>query len=254
MEHTTKRSMSLKLDYRTICVALLVIIAIMLVLWKPWQGMTSASGADRKITITGKTTIKSEPDEYVFSPMWERDTSAELTQLTADITTKLKELGVTDNQIKTNASAYDKYEPQPLIGLPEDVKTSPVQQLSLTVTTGDKDLAQKVQDYLVTTEPQGAITPYTQFSTAKQKELEDSARTAAISDAKTRAETTASGLGAKIGKVLEVGESQNASFPWASGGVEVSTMSARDSGAASYMLQPGENEFTYSIEVTYQLK
>jgi len=41
------------------------------------------------------------------------------------------------------------------------------------ITDIKKDLAQKVQDYLLTTNPKGSVTPYPSFSTAKQKELSE---------------------------------------------------------------------------------
>ena len=59
---------SLSLDLRLICIALLLVIVAMLAIWRPWSsGPTDAS---RTITVTGDSTLKAAPDEYVFSPQY----------------------------------------------------------------------------------------------------------------------------------------------------------------------------------------
>ena len=118
----------------------------------------------------------------------------------------------------------------------------------------NKELSQKVQDYLLTTNPKGSITPQPSFSTAKQKELEDKARTEAVADARKRADTTANGLGTKIGKVLEISEGN-------SGGVYPISMMGGAAMSAdgsvekqSLAIQPGQDEFSYTVSVTFALK
>ncbi len=140
--------------------------------------------------------------------------------------------------------------------VPEDGKEKST--LSLTIALTDKSLTQKVQDYLVTTNPKGSITPMPSFSTDKQKQLQDQARDAAIADARKRAESTAKGLDAKLGKVQTIGEGQ------LGGGVypmmtDTKTMSALETGTTTsasptLTVQPGEDEYTYSIDVTFYLR
>jgi uncharacterized protein len=197
-----KKNLTISLDFRIVSLVLLVALIGLVIYTKPWQQATS--GETRKITISGEATLEAEPDEYVFYPSWEKSTQDEITALNDSLLKGLKEVGVEDSSIKNNASVYDDYRPMPAVE-PGQPEKSLVRTLSLTITVGNKDLAQKVQDYLLTTSPQGAITPSVQFSTQKQKTLEDEARSAAIADAKKRAETTASGLDAKVGKVLEPG-------------------------------------------------
>lgn len=240
----TSNKLNISLDLRIVCIILLVVIAGMLAMWQPWKDDSGSS--QRKITISGEATLKAEPDEFVFYPSYTRKTLGEITTLSQDIVKKLKELGVADNQIKTNASSYDYpelYAPKPA---PDGDNA-----LSLTVTINKKDLAQKVQDYLLTTNPIGSITPIPNFSTEKRKQLEDEARDKAIADAKSRADKTADGLDAKIGKVVEVkeGVSGGGIYPLLYGADSKSSRSSE-----SLPIQPGENEFSYRVEVVFELR
>jgi len=250
-DNKPSNNLMLKLDLRIACILLVIIIVCMLAIWRPWQDTTSNDS--RKITITGQAIIKAAPDQYQFNPYYEKDTIAEVSALNDQIIKKLKELGVTDSQIKNNASKYGSPEIYYLAPIDGYDKTT----LSLTITLPSKDLTQKVQDYLLTTNPKGSITPYPSFSMNKQKELTNKARDLAIADAKMRADKTASGFDTKIGKVLEVGEGQQ------SGGIypltDKTTLEAPASGIAegrdsSISIQPGEDEFSYSVTVVFALR
>ncbi len=106
MQQKTRQTLSV--DYRVLVIILLVIIAGMLIIWKPW--VANPVNSDRTVTVTGESTVRAEPDEYVFYPSYEfknTDKAAGLTELTKksdEIVVKLKELGVTDAQIKTNTN------------------------------------------------------------------------------------------------------------------------------------------------------
>lgn len=249
-----RRKVMLSFDLRAVCVILLLVI-IGLVIWcRPWERV--AGGEVRKITITGEATIKAEPDEYTFNPMWEKATLEEITAQNDTVVTELKKLGVADKDIKNNASAWQDYQPVVMPVEPGQPEKTYNRQLTITITVDNKELAQKVQDYLVKTDPVGSITPYPQFSTAKQKELEDRARTDAIADARKRAETSASELGDKVGKVLEVSEGSGGGGCGYSGlcyGAPMAT-DAKSAERSSLTVQPGEDEFTYSVQVIFELK
>lgn len=247
----SRPKLTISLDFRVISLILLLLLAGLVMYTQPWK--QAASGETRKITISGQATIAAEPDEFTFSPSWERATLDEISSLNDTIVAELKKLGVADKDIKNNATAWEDY--QTLMVAPAEPgqpdKTIN-RQLTITIVVDNKELAQKVQDYLLTTDPIGSITPYPQFSTEKQKQLEDQARTEAIADAKKRAETTATGLDAKVGKVLEVGENQGGGvYP-----IAYDTMSSTDGGAerSSLSVQPGENEFNYTVQVVFELQ
>jgi uncharacterized protein YggE len=247
----TTNKLNLSLDLRLICALLLVIIGVMLALWRPWVDQPASSA--RTITVTGESTIKAKPDEYVFSPQYEfknADKAAALADLTAkqtDITTELKKLGVKDDQIKADSNGYNYgyyYD--------ETARTNNY-NLMLTITLSDKDLVQKVQDYLVTTQPTGSVSPQANFSDKLLSTLENGARIAALQVAKGKAEQSAKNLDFKLGKVKSVDDSGSKGniMPMLMQGSNLSsTAEAKDSLA----VQPGQNELNYSVTVVYYVK
>lgn len=238
-------TINFRLDLRLVVAILLITIAGMLALWRPWEGKP-----DRTVDVTGQATLKVEPDEFVFYPTYSFKNSdktaalSELTKKSDEIVKKLKELGVPDSKLKTNANSYR----EPLYFGPDEKENTHVLQLTITAT--NKALAQKVQDYLVTTNPEGAITPAASFSENKRKELENKAREAATKDARSQADQTAKNLGFSIGKIKAVTDGV---------GFNAYPASSRSYGedakpqANDLTLQPGENELHYSVSVTYYI-
>jgi uncharacterized protein YggE len=240
----------LNLDIKQIIIILLlVLVAVMLAIWKPWNMTT---GSDRTIKVTGEATIKAEPDEYVFYPNYQfknadKDAAlAELTKKSDEIVAKLKELGVAPSKIKTNASGNNAI-------YFRDSDNTTTYSLSLTITTSGT-LSQKVQDYLTTTSPLGGVSPTATFSQTLRKQLESRARDQATQDARAKADQSAHNLGFKISKVKSVEDG--------AGFGDVMPLSARstmaiDGSTASAPeitklgIQAGENEITYSVTVTY---
>lgn len=252
----TKRDNSIKrlLNYKSIVVSLQILTIFSLFLfWQPWeQGENTIT---RKITVTGTATIATEPDQFLFSPTYSIEKTSDATSLNNVVIKKLKSLGVREDQIKNNASTYGS--PEVYYFTPVDGKQKTV--LSLNVTVRDRQLAQKVQDYLLSTNPQGALTPYPTISKAKQKQLLDTVRDAAIKDAREKAKNTAQGLDAKVGKVLEITEGTSPPFCFgASGACPVVKMDSSVSASASpqetMSIQPGTDNLTFSVTITYSLR
>ncbi len=245
--------MSLSLDYRLIIVLLLLVIGGMLWAWKPWQNI-SPLDTNRVISVTGDANLKAEPDEFVFSPDYQfkdKDKAAALTQLTKksdEVTKKLKELGVADSKIKTNSDGYNNgYYFEESSGLN-------TYSLRLTVTVSDKALAQKVQDYLVSTSPTGSVSPNANFSDAKRKQLASKARDEATKDARIKADQSAANLGFTIGKIKSVKDGSGFDTPIP---LYSKNSIAADSAAAnspSLGVQAGENDLNYSVNVVYYVK
>jgi uncharacterized protein len=229
----------------------LLIIGGMLIAWKPWE--STPSNTARTITVTGEAEITAEPDEYVFRPSYEykfADKQTALTEATANtnkIVAELKKLGVASNKIKTDTSGgyrwyYDEN---------QDTYFA-----YLTITVSDKDRAQKVQDYLLSTAPTGSVSPESSFSKAKQKELEHKGRDEATKDARAKAEQSAANLGFKIGKIKSVQDSQSPAgiYPAERGGITTMALDAKAEAGTSAPLQPGENDYSYSVTVSYYLR
>jgi uncharacterized protein YggE len=241
---------TLRFDYRILIAILLLVIIGMLALWRPWS---VSHVSDRTIEATGDAKLTATPDEYTFSPSYEFKNSnkqqalAALTAKSDKIVAKLKSLGVADSKIKTNSSGYD----YPIYY--DTTNTTATYTLSLTITIDDKSLAQKVQDYLVTTAPTGAVSPQVDFSDTKRKQLENAARDQAEKDARSKAQQSAKNLGFKLGAVKAVKDStgfDNTPYPLMSG----TNFDASGTSKESLPIQPGENDLSYSVTVTYYVR
>jgi len=241
------KNQKMLVDLRIVCAVLIVAIIAMIVIWKPWNG----NGTERTISVSGDSSQKAEPDEYQFSPMYQEkgsDRTAIQKSLADKINTiivKLRELGVAESDITLASSTYDNW---------YNDGTSEVTSNSLTVIVSNKELSQKVQDYLLTTAPQGQITPYPTFSKEKRKKVEEEVRSQAITDAKKKAERTASELGMKLGKVVTITDQQGGGIMpmyGAVGGGDAKTMSVETS---TLPVLAGKQDINYTVEVVYEIK
>jgi uncharacterized protein YggE len=242
------------LDSRTIILCLLLVICAMLIIWKPWR--QAPQNTDRTVQVSGEATVKAEPDEFVFSPSYDfKNTNKqaalnELSKKSDEIVSQLKSLGASDNQINTNADGYERG-----IYFPSSESGQTTYSLMVNVTVDSKDLAQKMQNYLVTTSPSGAVTPYSNFSKSKQKELEFQARDEAEKDARAKAEKSAKNIGFKLGAVKSVSDTNGFGTiePLLEKGVNSSDLNTPAAGSG-ISVQPGQNDFNYKISVTYYIK
>jgi len=252
-EQTPKpKKFSLAIDGRVIIFLLLAVIASMLVVWRPWS---SPAVEGQSITVSGESTVTAEPDEFVFAPTYQftnanKDTAlAELVKKSDDIVAELKKLGVQDSQIKTNSTGNKVYP------YTRNSTGSTTYTFQPTLTLTSKDLAQKVQDYLVSTSPMGSVSPQANFSDAKRKELESKARDEATKEARGKADQSAKNLGFKLGKVKSVtdGAGFGEIYPTMSDGASSLELSAPDT-KRQLAVQPGENKLNYSVTVIYYVK
>jgi uncharacterized protein YggE len=249
-----KKRLSIPLDSRTLIILLLLVIVGMLFYWKPWN--KPPQNTDRTVQVTGESTLKAEPDEFVFSPSYEFKNASkqaaldEMSKKSDEIVSKLKKLGVADNQIKTNADGYARG-----IYFPSSESGQTTYNLMVNVTVNNKELAQKVQDYLVTTSPSGAVTPYSNFSKAKQKALQSQARGEAEKDAHEKADRSAKNIGFKLGAVKSVSETNGFGTiePLLEKNAASSDVSVPSAGSG-ISLQPGQSDIDYKISVTYYIK
>lgn len=244
---SSKNIVRVPLDLRVVVLALLAVIAGMLLLWRPWS---ASPASERTVEVRGESTIRAKPDEFVFYPSYEfrhADKAAALAELgkkSDDVITKLKSFGVKEKDIKTSTSGYDD-----LVYRSQDSGEA-TYRLQLTVTVDSLDLAQKVQDYLVTTTPTGSVSPQPGFSEAKRTMLEAQARDLATKDARATVDQMARNVGFKVGKVKNISEDQGFSvMPF-----EARSMAADEKGQSPLAVQPGENELPYTITVTYYIR
>lgn len=251
----SKNKLNITLDTRIIIGILLLIIAGMLAVWQPWTDKNTSQ--DRTVTVTGEANLKAEPDEFMFSPAYEfknADKEAalgELTKKSEAVVAKLKSLGVADSKIKTDSDGHN-------YNLYYDTKTQQnTYSLRLTITVDNKEMAQKVQDYLLTTAPTGSVSPQASFSDVKRKELENKARDEATKDARSKADQSARNLTFKVGKVKSIND--DAGFGgimplYGRADIMISDGAAPAPEKSSLAVQPGENDLRYSVTVIYYLK
>ncbi len=243
MSEETKVVKSKKLAFSISWKVLSLILAVGLVglamYTKPWD---SSSSSARTIEITGEASIKRAPDSFVFNPSYEAKSQEAITAKTNEVVKGLKDLGLGDAGIQTQVSNYEDYKSGYASG-------EYIYSLYMTLAIEDKDLAQKVQDYLVASGATGQITPTTNFTKATQKSLRDEATTLAVADAKQRAEQTAKNLGVKLGKVVKINEPDQ---------VDVYPIASYDSASLesgkSLPINAGESEYPLSIKVEFEIK
>lgn len=242
-----KNKLNLQVDLRIVVGVLLAIIVAMVLAWKPW---VSGERSDEVIKVTGETTLKATPDQYVFSPVYQfmnadKAVASEQAKKKSDeVVAKLKELNVAEDKIKSDINGFSN-------GLYRENPTEEyVYTAQLTVTVNDRTHAQQVQDYLSTTSPLGGVTPQASFSETKNKELQAKARDEATKDARAKAVQSANNLGFKLGRVkaVEDGAGFGDVIPFEGRSMPVAEDSKSRVGPT---ILPGENEIRYSVTVTY---
>lgn len=228
---------------------LVVLATFGLVLWsQPWNS-GSRTSEERTISVSGESTIEATPDEFTFLPYFSKegtDKDSLRDELVADaneIITALKEQGVSDEQIKLDASSYDAWYWQ------EDEKG--VLTVSLTITTRDDDQAQSIQDFLLTTDAEGQLTPLATFSKDKMTELDALAVAQATEDAKQKAEKQAELFGARLGDIREIKQGTDSVFEEYPIAAELDVQ--RGSIGTSLPILPGQNEYQQTVVVVYEL-
>lgn len=231
----------LTLSWKLLALILALLLAGLTLYTKPWEQVSSNP---RTIEITGEATIKRAPDSFIFNPSYEADSQEAIAAKTIEVVKALKELGLGDAGIQTQVSSYENYGQDG----PDGTYNHSVY---MTLAVEDKELAQKVQDYLVQSGSIGQITPASGFTKATQKALRDEATTLAVEDAKNRAEQTAGNLGVKLGRVIKINEpDQN---------MDIYPISSYDSsfmkeGGMGLPINAGESEYPFSIKVEFEIR
>lgn len=249
-----KASLNFNINYKILTIILALLLIVSVAMWKPWV----RDAENRTVTVTGEAVITAEADEFIFYPNWkvtaptEQEALAQVTVKSDEIVTKLKELGVPDQNIKVTSSGNDgvtMYYPT------NEVESDPTYYLNINITATSKDQAQKVQNYLITTAPIGVITPSGGFSDAKQNELESQARDEASKDAREKADQTAKNLGFKVGKVKLVSDLQQGYiYPMYALDASINSAEAGTTKTTDMAIQPGTNDLNYTITVEYYIR
>jgi uncharacterized protein YggE len=235
------KKITLTLSWKLLSIILALLLVGLTIYTKPWE--TPISNA-RTIKIDGEVSIKRVPDSFIFNPSFEADSQQAINDKTNEVVAKVKELGLGDAGIQTQISSYENY------GMDGPDGTFN-HTLYLTLSVEDKDLAQKIQDYLASAGAVGSISPTVGFTKATQKALKDEATAKAVEDAKKRGESTAQNLGVKLGRVITVNEPENMDvYPIAA----YDSSFAEGSSKSSLPINAGESEYNYKIEVEFEIR
>ena len=236
------RKIVLTLSWKMLSMVLILALAGLCLYTKPWEQTKNSS---RTIDIKGEASIKRAPDSFVFNPSYEATSQKDINEKARKVVEDIKALGLGDAGIQTSVSNYEKYDYN---GTSTGEYTY---SLYMTLSVEDKELAQKVQDYLADSGAVGSISPSVGFTRDTKKELKDEATTKAVEDARARAEKTAQNLGVKLGKVVTVKEpEQFDEYPIAA----YDASFAKEGDTSSLPINAGESEFNYSVTVQFEIR
>lgn len=215
--------------------------------WSPW------TASQRTVTVTGESTITAKPDEFVFNPYFTasaKDRAAANTAVRKNcdqVVAKLQELGVAQEDIKTDITAYD------FSTTPEDDKDAKFEaNCAVTITLDNEQLAQSVFDYLSSTKAQGSISPQVSFSNDTRANLKSEARKEAVGNARTQADEIAGELSQKVVGAVSVEEVAGFDVIPLYGGAEARPADLSLTQSSDF--QPGQQELTFSVKVVFGLR
>lgn len=241
----TTTTLQLKLDWRLVSAGLLIVIAVMVALWQPWRGVAS-----RTVTVRGEATIEQAPDRFTFYASYQDTDKDKLTDKGNQVVAALKKLGVKSDDIQTSLSLAGTDGKETLI-----YPRMPYQSTyAVTLSVGTLELAQKVADYLATTNATGQITPQAGFSKATQAKLDLQARKLAGDDAKAKAQVSADQFGARLGRVTKITEDSGYGLYPADARSSAEVAKPTTDVASSPVLQPGTSQVTYVFTVVFELR
>ncbi len=257
------QDLNFKLDLRWVSLGLAAIIGAMLLLWQPWEGK-----AKQTISVSGEALLEKAPDAFVFYPRYQAtggtaaEAQASVTATGNAVVKRLKELGIKDDDLKTDLSAYGKTVPLDSKGssgssaeiAPVPPRTSDnTASYGITAKVYNKELAKKVLDYLVTTSATGTITPTAEFSTETRSKLELEAREKAVADARQKAEVTAKALKSRLGRVVSVTEGTNGIKPLLEGRNATDSIQS-SSPTEPVSLETGTQQIRFTVTVGFEIR
>ncbi len=236
-------------DGKIIALGIVVLLVCGTVFWKPW--ITTST---KTFEVIAEGTVKALPDEYTFNPAYQEsgDTTLQATEKVSEkgntVVAKLKELGVSTDDITTSVSVYQNYSPG--YGSGPFIAT-----FTIAASVPDQVLAEKVTTYIATTGATSSVTPQATFKEETRAKLELEARKKSLDAAKAKAEQTASAMGVRLGKITKIADASSSfPVPYPMYATSLEAGKATDSAAPSNTttLQTGKQEIHYSVTVTYR--
>jgi uncharacterized protein YggE len=246
-----------------------VVVLIVSYAFAAWNDAKEAVGVDDKLTVSfsGEGKVAAKPDvAKINATVFSR--SGSLATATTDSNTKsnavtafLKEQGIAEKDVKTTGYYIQPQYQYPQPCYPGAVCPAVDQAPRISgyeirstyeITVRDIDKANSLLDGLVkagANEVSGVV-----FTFDDPNAFAAEAREKAIADAKGKAEALAKQLGKKLGDIVEFSESGSGLPPIYYSRDAALEQGGRGGASPMPSVQPGENEVTAVVSLTYELK
>ena len=211
-----------------------------------------------QVSFTAEGTVFAKPDiaQITLGVRTERKGTAVLavqenTELMNEVVAKLKDLGIADKDIKTSVySLNPSYDYLPEKGRSEIMGYELYQEVTVKVRELDK-IGSVIEAATGAGANQvGSIT----FTIDEMDAIKQQAREEAVAKAKQKAEAMAEITGLKLGKLVNVYESEDAYPPlYKNYAADYGELGLGGAGAAP-SIQTGENEYNLQVTLTYEVK
>lgn len=242
--------MKTKINTSVLWPAVILVVALALIMAKPWQTKT-----EQTVSVSATGTTQTTPSIAKISATIESknpnlDTArAENEKKTSTIITALQALGIETKDIKTEyISAGQGYETQTLI-YPQRPTTTNQQTTTLQITVRNLDNSDEV---IQTLTQNGATNLYGPNLTVDDDALEQAkarARDDAVANARLKAKQLTDASGRKLGKVVKIQEMGDFSYP-----IPMLAQTEVDLKRQASQIQPGQSDVTITIQVDFSLK
>src|SRR3990167_647114 len=233
----------------------ILVIAFGAFWFKPWQTKPQDT-----ISVTAKGKAQTAPNVATITATIETqnknldEARAENEQKVSAIVAKLKDLGTSEKDIKTqNISGGPGYQvmdmPQTQIyPIPPRPNTNSF-STSLEITIRNFDIADEVLVALTQNGASNLYGPNLTLDENAQEEIKSKARENAVESARKKAEELAKLSGRKLGKAVKIEEQGDVIFPQ-----PMMAQGELDLKQKASQIQPGQNEVTINLAVDFELK
>jgi hypothetical protein len=239
---------------------------------RSWNFFSAGASKTQPFTVQGSGEAKATPDQARISftvtktALKLADAQNEVNTTSNSIVSDLQKAGIQKNDIQTgNYNSRPNYAENTSSSLGVAIRPMPIppstnstEIVSYTVdenvniTVHDISKANNVIDIATRGGAENIYGPNFSFSESQQQKLADQARTAAIANAKQKAEKIAAEAGIRLGKVLSVQEN-SAPYPIRPLTMDAKTESST-AGSALTQINPGENTVTENITLSFETR
>lgn len=210
------------------------------------------------ISAQGASQIKATPDlvTVYFSVQTRGATASEAKDKNSEIVdnaiTNLIKIGIERKDIVTeNFNVYPEYDYSSSSQRIKDYQTT--HSIKIELSTSNTNKIGEVIDAGVDA---GSLVSYINFelSQEKQNQYKAEALKLASEDARIKAESTASGLGKTLGRLVSVSSSNFDYYPWPIYRNDAMMVGASEAKSATTSIQPGKQDITASVSVVYKIR